>query len=180
MTTIANLFVGCATPEEAAAKVAAMIAETSSAPKFGKATIKAGHRPGERTMRTVSVLGLILSCVIDAQTVLAADDLGYNPRVGTNEYANIRTTTNIVVKGEVGAVKLLVWIMSQPGVLDSLDALRNVLNELVHMSKKEEVMTARSNLIDKINEKFPVVRRQYDDEGLRRILTPVCWDVKNI
>jgi hypothetical protein len=175
-TLIHSTFVGCATPEEAAAKVADMIAETASAPKFGKATIKIANQPNESTMRTASVLGLILGCVIDAKTVLVGDDIGFNDRVGTKEYANIRTTTHIVVKGEMGAVKLLVWIMSQPTALteETLEALRAVLGELDHVAKMDEATrTARRCLIEKINEKFPVVRRQYEEERLRRILTPV-------
>lgn len=153
------------TPEEAALKIDTMTL-LSVAPKFARVRVLA--RPGDELQRRAfSLLAMACNCVLDVQTSLSADDLGYDARVGTDTYANVVTRNHFVVQGEVAAVKLVVWLAAQPAVLsaEGLETLRNIL-------AAQKATSAKVSLVQAVVEKFPHARAYYANEGLRRIHTP--------
>lgn len=165
MTQNVLALLACDTPEEAALKIDTMTL-LGADPKFARVRVLA-RKNDELQRRAFSLLAMACSCVLDIQTSLAAEELGYDGRVGTETYANVTVQNQFVVQGEVAAVKLLVWLAAQPATLsaEGLDTLRSIL-------AAQKVTPAKISLIEAVNEKFPHSRAYYANEGLRRIHTP--------
>lgn len=154
------------TPEEAALKIDTITLLGGASPKFARVRVLA-RKGDELQRRAFSLLAMACNCVLDVQTSLSADDLGYDERVGTDVYANVSTINHFVVQGEIAAVKLVVWLASQPATLsaEGLDTLRNIL-------AAQKTTKAKISLIQAVNEKFQHARAYYANDGLRRIHTP--------
>lgn len=154
------------TPEEAALKIDTITLLGGASPKFARVRVLA-RKGDELQRRAFSLLAMACNCVLDVQTSLSADELGYDVRVGTETYVNVSTINHFVVQGEIASVKLVVWLASQPATLsaEGLDTLRNIL-------AAQKVTPAKISLITAVNEKFQHVRSYYANDGLRRIHTP--------